>query len=200
MHRAHIFGFRRWSSGNRWFQRHSTFRTRPRLVLVYLGVHRADVLGHRGLGARSSGCTSTRSRSRVRMYGNSFADRRCGRSSRRDHGQHRSRRRWARLQVLFRRRFKFFCAACAAEKIALPAVLSFRTRRSRVHLHAADRISLHHFLFSHFLRSPNFPLAEHDYIANAHGYIDDAMMRDASYRCWHHPPATQIQRVAIIDP
>jgi len=29
------------------------------------------------------------------------------------------------------------------------------------------------------------PLPEHDYIANAHGYIDDAMIREASYLCWH---------------
>ena len=200
MHRAHIFGFRRWSSGNRWFQRHSTFRTRPRLVLVYLGVHRTNVLGHCGLGAGSSGCTSTRSRSRVRMHGNSFADRRCGRSSRRDHGQRRSRRRWARLQVLFRRCLKFFCAAWAAEKIALPAVLELGASRRRVHLHAADRISLHYFLLSHFLRHPNLPLAGHDYIAKAHGYIDDARERDASHRCWNRPPATQIQGVAIIHP
>ena len=180
MHWAHIFGFGRRNSGNRWFQRHSTFRTRPRLVLVYLGVHRADVLGHRGLGAGSNGWAGARGRCRARMHGNSVPDRRPGRDCRRDHSQRRSRSRWPRLQILFRRHFKFFGASCAAEKIALPAVLSFSTRRSRVHLHAADRISLHHFLLSHFLRSPNLPLAEHDYIANAHGYIDDAMMRDAS--------------------
>ncbi len=33
-----------------------------------------------------------------------------------------------------------------------------------------------------FSAAPTYlPLAEHDYIANAHGYIDDAMIRDASY-------------------
>jgi hypothetical protein len=81
-------------------------------------------------------------------------------------------------------------------------VLDLGASQRRVHLHAADRISLHHFLRSHFLRSPNLPLAEHDYIANAHGHmrIDDDRVRDASYRCWNRPPATQIQRVAIIHP
>ena len=117
------------------------------------------------------------------MHGNIVPDRRGGRTGRRDHGQRRSRRRWPRLQILFRRCFKFFCAACAAEKIALPAVLDPGANRRRVHLHAAYRISLHQFLLSHFLRSPNLPLAEHDYIANAHGYIDDARMRNASYPC-----------------
>jgi len=115
------------------------------------------------------------------MHGNNFPDRRCGRSGGPHHCRHRTRRRWPRLQILLRSRFKFFGAACAAEKIRLPAVLSFGASRRRVHLHAADRISLHHSLLSHFLRSTNLPLAEHDYIANAHGYIDDATMRDAPY-------------------
>jgi hypothetical protein len=59
-------------------------------------------------------------------------------------------------------------------------MLDLGASRRRVHLHAADWISLHDFLLSHFLRSAKLPLAEHDYIANAHDYIDDARMRDAS--------------------
>lgn len=181
MHRAHVFGFGRWSSGKRWFQRHSTSRTGLWLVLVYFGMHRTDVIDGASFGACRSGCASARGRTPARMHRNSFPDRRCWGSGRRDHCQRRSGWRWPRLQILFRRRLKLLRASRAAEKIALPSVLSFGTRRRRVHLHAADRISLHYFLFSHFLRSPNLPLAGHDYIANAHGYIDDARMRDASY-------------------